>query len=367
VVRRPRCAAWCCAALLGLSVGLGACTSWGMRPPDSSQVRPTVAGEYMATIVPTVQVAPDKTRLGFATPTSSSASSQTPARTNTSQLSSTPASSATVLPSASATVAPTTKASVVRFTIAPLEVKPGDPVTVSWEVTGTKGVLGHMEPWGALSPAQSLPSLSGNLVVNTSMDLREKETFVLAVTSTDSDPVYAYADVKLTCPDRWVFPNPPRTCPWPVIPSRVVIQPFERGVMLWVAADRSVYHTEAGEMRLTDPKAMIYVLANGQSWRLIPDNWSEGMAANDPAIVPPQGLFQPVRGFGLVWRTVAGVRDALGWARSAEAEIPDGFIQEEYRVTKYPVPRFVGGKDHVYYLDQGLVPAQWSLWRGPGQ
>ncbi len=49
------------------------------------------------------------------------------------------------------------------------------------------------------------------------------------------------------------------------------------------------------------------------------DEFSEGDPESDPAIVPPTGLYQPIRGFGLVWRTYPEVRDGLGWATAPEA------------------------------------------------
>jgi hypothetical protein len=34
--------------------------------------------------------------------------------------------------------------------------------------------------------------------------------------------------------------------------------------------------------------------------------------------VPPPGLYQPIRGFGKLWRTHPEVRDRLGWATAPE-------------------------------------------------
>ncbi len=34
---------------------------------------------------------------------------------------------------------------------------------------------------------------------------------------------------------------------------------------------------------------------------------------------PPNGLLEPVRGFGKVWRNFSGVRDGLGWATAQES------------------------------------------------
>jgi len=48
------------------------------------------------------------------------------------------------------------------------------------------------------------------------------------------------------------------------------------------------------------------------------DWWDEGQPVSDPELTPPSGLYQPVRGFGLVWREQFRVRERLGWAVDRE-------------------------------------------------
>jgi hypothetical protein len=85
------------------------------------------------------------------------------------------------------------------------------------------------------------------------------------------------------------------------ITSSLAAQSFERGTMLW-----------RGDTRV------IYALAtNGQFWQ-VADSWTESMPADDPMLVPPGGLLQPVRGFGLIWRNTQAIRDALGWGTAPE-------------------------------------------------
>jgi hypothetical protein len=79
-------------------------------------------------------------------------------------------------------------------------------------------------------------------------------------------------------------------------------QPFEGGVMIWDGVDA----------------ASIYVVVNGGEWFGRPDNFHKGDPESDPALTPPQGLYQPRRGFGLLWRGEDGLRQALGWALAAE-------------------------------------------------
>jgi hypothetical protein len=72
---------------------------------------------------------------------------------------------------------------------------------------------------------------------------------------------------------------------------------------------------------------LIYGLMPDQSWFFTGDTWREGDPSSDPAIIPPAGLYQPVRGFGKVWRERFGVRQALGWATAEEVGF-SAIIQE---------------------------------------
>ena len=78
-------------------------------------------------------------------------------------------------------------------------------------------------------------------------------------------------------------------------------QPFERGLMFW-----------REDLRL------IYVLYADGSWSRYMDTYREDQPSYDETIVPPAGLYQPVRGFGRVWREEEGVREGLGWATAGE-------------------------------------------------
>ena len=84
-------------------------------------------------------------------------------------------------------------------------------------------------------------------------------------------------------------------------------QAFERGTMIWTA-NREIY-------------ALAREPFNGVAntfWKLL-DQWQEGMPADDSSMTVPESRLQPVRGFGLAWRTNDQVRSALGWAVSPEA------------------------------------------------
>lgn len=107
----------------------------------------------------------------------------------------------------------------------------------------------------------------------------------------------------------------------------MVTEPFERGNMFWRSDTRQIYA----------------LAANGQFWQVM-DSWNDSIPASDPAFSPPGGMQQPVRGFGLVWRSNQAVRDALGWATLPEAQY-DGFWQEFERGAM-----FVGNNSLIYAL-----------------
>jgi hypothetical protein len=62
----------------------------------------------------------------------------------------------------------------------------------------------------------------------------------------------------------------------------------------------------------------IFALYPDGSWERFDDTWTEDLPAQDPSIVPPEGLYQPIRGFGKLWRQNPTVRARLGWATAPE-------------------------------------------------
>jgi len=77
------------------------------------------------------------------------------------------------------------------------------------------------------------------------------------------------------------------------------LQNFERGTMIW----------------LNGPIYVLYADGRAQQY---PDTFTAGVDPESGGETPRSGLFEPVRGFGKVWRSTAEVRSGLGWATILE-------------------------------------------------
>jgi len=100
----------------------------------------------------------------------------------------------------------------------------------------------------------------------------------------------------------------PTLNPFPTATAReiyVAEQVFQRGRMFWL-----------------QPTGQIWVIIETEPgvgiWQVYEDEFVEGGLEFDPNIVPPEGLYQPVRGFGLIWRGNPEVRDGMGWGTETE-------------------------------------------------
>ena len=112
---------------------------------------------------------------------------------------------------------------------------------------------------------------------------------------------------------------------------------FEQGVMLWHV---SPYPRTA---------ATIYVGFTGSipvRAARYPDLWAEG-EPETAGLTPPEGRYEPKRGFGKVWRDQPGVRDQLGWAIQPER-------MDSATIVDFARGRMVWlhGSDQIYVFSQ---------------
>ncbi len=106
-----------------------------------------------------------------------------------------------------------------------------------------------------------------------------------------------------------------------------VYQPFERGFMIYLSDRKAVWtfiQAVVNNAGTATPTRQF-----GQ-WLAFPDTFNEGDPEIDPAIIAPEGLLQPKRGFGKVWREQPAVREAIGWG--LEYELPYPTVVTDYSI-----------------------------------
>jgi hypothetical protein len=210
--------------------------------------------------------------------------------------------------SAISTVVPGTF--IEYFRSEPTEINPGERFTLSWKVKAGDVTLWRIERTGQFGTWEDV-ALEGSKSIETSTTERNFVQYLLYVQSGDQSESQTLT-VKLRCPDTWFMDNPPTDCPAAsAAVTQGVYQSFVGGFMLWVASNDFIY--------------VFYTDANSPRWSAFPDTWQSGMVEQDDSLIAPSGLFQPVRGFGKVWREQTGVRDRLGWATAAELAFQTAF------------------------------------------
>jgi hypothetical protein len=185
------------------------------------------------------------------------------------------------------------------------EADPGDTITLEWETEGgINAVLHHLMPTGQLGQFWEV-DVSGSFDYVIDAGERNHTRFMLFVSDEEQRAARATHTVTLRCLDVWFFEPPPDECPAsPATTSDGAEQHFERGTMIWIKDQDRIY--------------ILFDDDYSPSWRVNADEWDEGEPVDDPTLTPPSGRYQPVRGFGLIWREEPGVRDRLGWAVDLE-------------------------------------------------
>lgn len=107
------------------------------------------------------------------------------------------------------------------------------------------------------------------------------------------------------CDSNWFFLDPtPAACPLaPPLSGQGVYQRFQNGYMLWVQSQDAIY--------------VLYGDARAPRWEVFRDYFNDGMteAVSADELQPPDAnLWQPRRGFGLLWRSDEAIRSRIGWS-----------------------------------------------------
>ncbi|NIV32396.1 MAG: hypothetical protein GWN58_24025 [Anaerolineae bacterium] len=159
----------------------------------------------------------------------------------------------------------------------------------------------------------------------------------------------------------WFFSDPPLRCPaQEALTSYAASQHFERGLMIWVEE--------------TDEFYVFYHEPDDQGFQVVQRTVGLELkpgASEDNRIgeEPPPGLYEPVSGFGLIWRGEVewpypdNVRERLGWAT-----VPESGYDTAYQCSTPAYPRlwncFLLGPDgEVYHLRPDSTAGVRILWQ----
>lgn len=199
---------------------------------------------------------------------------------------------------------------ILSFTTDPMEVVPGESITVTWASRGGMNAVIQQYLPAILEPGLMVPP-SGSVVLQINDNERYWHRLVLVVSNNAGGSAESSLTVSIRCPYTYFFTPAPETlwdnCPAePATFSWAAEQVFEGGRMIWLQADNVIYVFDDDRGR------------DGAPSQQFVDTWTPDEPESDPSIVPPQGLYQPIRGFGKVWRNESRVREQLGWALAPE-------------------------------------------------
>lgn len=192
----------------------------------------------------------------------------------------------------------------------------GDVITFAWQAAGETVMLCPLLGPGPVE-AQCVPlPASGSTRVTIDEAALSYIGYALKV-SAGGQVRWATLNVRLQCKGLrdWFFASAPQRCPSSApVRSTGAAERFEHGWMLWTQ------NPDAFQVFFDEPGAQPFprtVLA------LSPIRLRPGASPdNRVGQTPPTGLFEPVSGFGMLWRDevegASGVRARLGWAVEPE-------------------------------------------------
>jgi hypothetical protein len=170
---------------------------------------------------------------------------------------------------------------------------------------------------------------------------------VLVVTATPSSELQQTEEVASTAEVQQATEEatnlPPTTITTQATPT---LDPFPTPTLSQIQVAEQVF--EHGRMMWIQPLKQIWVMVDdgtgkGQ-WSAFDDVFQDGESEFDPSLVPPEGMFQPERGFGQLWRENQSLHDALGWGLTPEFGYVSNY--EYYPGGKIEQNRYVQGPGH---------------------
>lgn len=213
-------------------------------------------------------------------------------------------------PSTNTEAPPAAELAILSFNVDVEDIPVGKRLTFHWQTTGAVRAIvwsgtrhRFPEAWEVLPNGTLTVELSSTIYRNPSM-------FLTAYDAKDNQVSSSSVTVPWPCAHDYFFETRSDVCPsGAAISTWTAEQMFQGGRLIWLE------QAQTGGVGMLP---QILVFYDDGRYEQHPDTWTNAEPESDPAIVPPAGLFQPVRGFGKIWRENPSVRDRLGWATAPE-------------------------------------------------
>ena len=208
---------------------------------------------------------------------------------------------------------------ILSFEVTPTWSDPGDTVTLTWEAHGDRATICPSARFVLFTSNDCQPvPLSGTTTFTIPLEATGFQfiDLLLNVETHGSSPpeVVGQVSVALKCHTTWFFSDEPQAgvCPNEPTRSYAAAQRFERGTMIWLEQLGRYIILDETLLQEQDARKQVHYVHD--PLEIIRDTSAE--------INPPEGLYAPESGFGLVWRgdvsNSPGYRETLGWALAPE-------------------------------------------------
>jgi WD40 repeat protein len=210
-----------------------------------------------------------------------------------------------------------TSVSILTFSVHVDDVNTGKQLAFQWKTTGAT----RAEIWSGTSqrsPKRWDVPPSGTFSVELQETFYANPSMTLIAYDDKGEQVRRSLQADWTCHHEYFFSPAPKACPLhAAVLSAAAEQVFEHGRMIRL-------------QRIYGHENVIFVLHDDGRLERFDDTWTPGEPEGDPAVAPPKGFHQPVRGLGKLWRENEAVREQLGWALAPEEGF-EGAWQEQMR------------------------------------
>jgi hypothetical protein len=143
---------------------------------------------------------------------------------------------------------------------------------------------------------------------------------VVTATMTDTPDPNATAEATNTADTQQATEEVTQMVTTATPAATATIDPFPTSTLSQIQVAEQVF--EHGRMMWIQPRSQIWVMiddgSGGGTWTVYQDTFQEGEPESDPNLTVPAGMFQPMRGFGKLWRENRAVGDGLGLGTTPE-------------------------------------------------